>query len=130
MSPWTLYNELSALARLGPRLATKQDLAELGNRIMSAISDYAARVDTVFTSIGESVDSVQASLAGLTTDVDGLKKIIADLQNNPGPITPADQALLDAGEAKVGGLADKLKLVAAALSALDAATENPPTPAP
>lgn len=94
---------------------------------MSAISDYAAKVDTVFTSIGESVDSVQNSLTGLTADVDGLKKIISDLQNNPGPITPADQALLDSGEAKVAGLSEKLKLVAAALSALDAATENAPT---
>lgn len=94
---------------------------------MSAISDYESRVDTVFTAIGESVDSVQNSLTGLTADVEGLKKIIIDLQNNPGPITPADQALLDAGEAKVTGLSDKLKLVAAALAALDAATENAPT---
>lgn len=123
-------NELEAFLRSSHRLATKHDLEELGNKIMSAISDYAARVDTVFTAIGESIDGLQLSLAGLTADVDGLKKIIQDLQNNPGPITPADQALLDAGEAKVGGLSEKLKLVAAALSALDAATETSPVPTP
>lgn len=109
---------------------TQSDLNKLERKLMSQISDYEARVDAVFNTISESVDSVQTSLTGLTADVEGLKKIIADLQNNPGPISPADQALLDAGEAKVGGLSDKLKLVAAALSALDAATENSPTVPP
>lgn len=97
-------------------LATKQDLSEMESRIMSAISEFGDRVTAKFDELGTAVDGVAA-------DVTFLKAKIEELQNNPGPITPADQAILDALEARVGTLSDKVK-------DLDAATENPPTPPP
>ena len=81
---------------------------------MSALSDFADRVDAQFTAIGNSVDGVQA-------DVVALKQAITDLQNSPGAITPEDQARLNDIEAKAAALAAKV-------SALDDQTENPPQP--
>lgn len=97
---------------------------------MSKISEYAARVDEKFSAIGDSVDTISTGITGVTKDVADLKKIILDMQNNPGPISVEDQALLDAGEAKVAALADKTKAVAEAITALDAQTEPPAPPTP
>lgn len=97
---------------------------------MSAIGDYSAAVDAKFAEIGTSVDEIVASHVGLAADVAGLKKIILELQNNPGPISAEDQALLDSGVAKVTALAEKTAAVSAALKELDAATETSPTPPP
>jgi peptidoglycan hydrolase CwlO-like protein len=85
---------------------------------MSAISDFAATVNQQFTDIGTSVD-------GLTADVAQLKAKIDELQNNPGPISPADQALLDDIQNKANAVSQKLK-------ALDDATapDEVPTPNP
>lgn len=94
--------------------ATKNDMSRMEKHIMSAISDYAGRVNTAFDKIGTAVD-------GLVDDVAFLKEKIEELQNTAGQITPEDQALLDALEARVG-------TTATALEALDAATARPPTP--
>lgn len=83
---------------------------------MSAISDYSEKVDAAFAEIGTAVDGIQS-------DITSLKDIILKLQNNPGPISPEDQALLDQGVAKVTALADKVK-------ALDAQTDSTATPTP
>lgn len=96
---------------------------------MSVISDYSAVVDKKFDDIATSVDEIVASQTGISGDVAGLKEIILKLQNNPGPISPEDQALLDQGVAKVTALATKTAAVSAALKELDAATASPP-PAP
>jgi hypothetical protein len=101
-------------------------MAELEEKVMSAISDYSTVVDATFTAIGTSVDEIVASQAGITLDVAGLKEIILRLQNNPGPISPEDQALLDSGVAKVTALAGRVAAVSSALKELDAATEAPP----
>ncbi len=93
------------------------------------IEDYTAAVDAKFAEIGTSVDDIVTSVAGVTADVTSLKDIILQLQNNPGPISPEDQALLDKGVANVTALATRVADVSAALKALDAATETPP-PAP
>lgn len=86
---------------------------------MSAISDYAQRVNTVFDSIGQAVD-------GIVADIDFLKKKIEDLQNSSGQITPEDQALLDAIEARANTVASKVKALDEATAALPA--EPPPVP--
>lgn len=98
------------------KFATKQDLEKMEGRIMSALSDYVGRVNTAFDKLGTAVD-------GIAADVAFLKAKIEELQNNPGPITPEDQALLDALEARANTLSDKA-------AALDAATEQPPPPPP
>ena len=113
------------------KFVTKHDLQELKESIMSAISDYSAVVNTAFDAISTSVDEIVASQAGLAGDIANLKDIILKLQNNPGPISPEDQALLDAGVAKVTAIATKSAAVSEALKALDAQTDNlPPPPVP
>lgn len=97
---------------------------------MSAISEFSERVEAKFTEIGASVDAAVASVGGVTADVTSLKEIIRQLQENPGPITPADQALLDRAEGIVNGLATKTTGVADALKALDDSTAATETPTP
>jgi vacuolar-type H+-ATPase subunit I/STV1 len=77
-------------------------------QIMSAISDFAARVDAHNATI-------DVAVLGLTGDVSQLKQQITDLQNSAGTISAEDQALLDAIEARAAS-------IAAALAALDALT--------
>lgn len=83
-------------------------------KIMTAISDYAAKVK-------ESFATISAGLDGIVGDLQTLNDKITQLQNNPGPITPADQALLDEAQALSASLATRV-------SAIDAQT--PPTPPP
>ena len=75
---------------------------------MSAISDYAAKVNAFN-------DRVDAAIAGVTGDVEAQAALIKQLQDNPGPITPEDQAILDQLEARNAAQATKLE-------ALDALT--------
>ena len=103
-------------------------IQEMEQKLMSAISDYATKVTESFTSIGESVDKLVASADGITKDIAGLKAKIDELQNSPGAITPQDQALLDASQSQAAGVATRMKTFSDALAALDAATEEPPTP--
>jgi len=93
------------------------------------IKDYEARVDAVFTAIGGSVDAIVTSVAGVSGDVDRLKSLIKQLQDSAGTVTPEDQALLDKSEAAVNALSSRVTSVKDALAALDAATEEAPTPA-
>lgn len=91
-------------------------LAHLEGKIMSAISEFGDTVNARF-------DEVNLAVDGVAADVDFLKAEIKKLQDNPGPISPADQLILDGVQARVNTLADKVK-------ALNDATENPPTPTP
>lgn len=86
------------------------------DQIMSAISDYTTRVDA-------HLDKLDKGIKGLGDDIKFLKDKIIELQNSPGPISPADQALLDALEARVKTAAEKAE-------ALDAQTEQAPEPPP
>lgn len=85
------------------------------NKIMSAISEYAA-AQAAFNA------RIETSVAGITADVTSLNDKITELQNSPGRITPEDQALLDGLQAQGAALAAKLE-------ALDAIVTVPP-PAP
>jgi len=91
---------------------TKIDLKKAVDEIMSAISEFAAKQDA-FNS------RVDAAIVGLTGDVQTLNDKITELQNSAGQITPEDQALLDAIQARS-------EVIAAKLEALDALT--PPKP--
>lgn len=81
---------------------------------MATIQEFADRVNTAFDEIGTAVD-------GVVTDIQWLKDKITELQNTPGPISPEDQARLDALEARAAAAVTKVK-------ALDASTETPPAP--
>lgn len=93
-------------------LVTKFDLHETEKRLMSAISEFAAKQNTFN-------DRIDTAISDLQGDVKSLNDQIAALQNSAGQITPEDQALLDGLQARASGIADKL-------DALDALT--PPTP--
>ncbi len=84
------------------------------HQIMSAISEFAAKQNT-------HNDAIDAAVTGLTGDIKALNDKIAELQASAGVITPEDQALLDAIDTRGQSIADKL-------AALDAQTENAPTP--
>lgn len=96
-------------------LATKQDLMEMEIRLMSAISDFAAKQSAFNTRI-------DSAITGLQGDVQTLNDTITKLQNSPGTVTPEDQAALDTLQAQGDALSAKLE-------ALDALTPPaiPPT---
>lgn len=81
---------------------------------MSQIADYHAK-QVAFH------DRQDVAVEGITKDVADQAALIKQLQENPGPITPEDQALLDQLQARN-------EAVTAKLEALDALT--PPTPPP
>ena len=60
---------------------------------MSAISDFATKQNA-------HNDAIDAAVSGLTGDVKNLQDQIAKLQASQGQITPEDQALLDAIDAR------------------------------
>lgn len=97
---------------------------------MSAISDYAAAVETAFSNINVSVETLGTGITGVTKDVADLKAIIEQINNNPGPISTEDQALLTNSLAKLDGLKSTLQSLAEAASNLDNATGEPPVPTP
>lgn len=83
-------------------------------KIMSKISDFADRM-------AEHNNAVDAAVDGLTQDVKTLNDKITALQASAGSITPEDQALLDAIEARATSISAKL-------TALDAMTPPPVPP--
>src|SRR6185436_18951831 len=104
--------ELKAL--LGEVRSNQGQILHRLENIMSAVSDFAAKMK-VFT------DRQGAAVDGLVADIKTLNDKTTELQNSPGTITPEDQALLNEIETHAGAIADKL-------DALDAQT--PPTPPP
>jgi hypothetical protein len=92
------------------------DIRKTLEKIMSAISDFAAKVTA-------HQDAEDAAIAGLTADIKALNDEITTLQNSQGGISPADQASLDSIEARGQVIADKL-------AALDALTPPVAPPAP
>lgn len=93
-----------------------------------SLEDLRLLIQTTMSKISEFVDAQNAfndrldtAVTGLQGDVKFLTDTIAALQASPGTITPADQALLDALQARTAALTDKLE-------ALD--SETPPAPPP
>lgn len=118
------------LKRSNDNKAVLNRIAEMENKVMSAISDYAAKQKAYNERHGAALDSVIESQSGLTEDIAELNRKIEELQNSPGTITPEDQALLDEAQAQGEALATKSEGVAAALKILDEQTPPvvPPTP--
>lgn len=69
---------------------------------MSAISDFAERVKA-------HDEQIDAAIEGIAADVVALNEKVAELQASVGTVTPEDQLLLDAIEARGAELAAKLK---------------------
>lgn len=107
---------------------TKDDLAKVEHKIMSAISDYAAKQKAFNDRQSTAIDSVVASTEGLTADVAALNAKIDALQNSSGTVTPEDAGLINDLETQGDALATKVEAVSNALRALD--SQTPPTPPP
>lgn len=102
----------------------------LGERAMSAISDFAAKQKAFNDATKSGLATMGTALTGIKDDIQGLNDKITQLQNNPGPISPDDQKLLDDLQLDGQSLADGVKIAADAFAALDAQTPPvvPPTP--
>ena len=83
------------------KLVTQQDLINMENRIMSAISEFAATM----VSFSDQMDAAVTNLQG---DVQNLVDQIAALQASQGAITPEDQALLDGIQARASSISSRL----------------------
>lgn len=68
---------------------TRKDLDNMEKRIISTITDWAAKEQADITGIS-------ATLDGIVTGVKALNDKIAALQNSPGTLSAYDQAALDA----------------------------------
>jgi len=112
---WLLAVELHEHELLHEILISVNQTKEGVEQIMSAISDFAAKVTAFF-------DRQDTAITDLQGDVKSLNDQIAALQNSTGAITPEDQALLDGITARASTVSDKL-------DALDALTPPvvPPT---
>ena len=109
---------------------TKNDLKEMENKIMSAISDFLAKQTAFNTRQETAVAALATSLEGVTGDVQTLNDKITELQNSSGAVTPEDQAVIDTLQTQGEALSVKLEAFATALEALNALTppKAPPTP--
>jgi hypothetical protein len=87
-------------------------LQQLGEQIMSAISDFAVKQQAHNDKVSTDLDAIGAKIADLNT-------LVATLQNSPGAITAEDQATLDKIEAAGADLATKADALAGVV---------PPTP--
>ncbi len=96
---------------------SKKDLNEMERKIMALspqISAYVEKQNAYNTRLSSAID-------GVTGDVEAQAALIKQLQENPGPISPEDQAALDQLQATNEALTTKLE-------ALDALTPPPPPP--
>jgi hypothetical protein len=85
--------------------ATKTDLMKLKEEIMATVTEALAAFNAQMTTYNDATD---AAIGGLQGDVANLNAQIATLQASPGAITPADQATLDAIQARAKVITDKL----------------------
>lgn len=83
-------------------LATKHDLAEMETRIMSAISDFAAKFKTFS-------DRQEAAMAAAQADHQALLDKITTFNNSPGTLSASDQAALDGIQTQAETMAKKLE---------------------
>lgn len=82
-----------------------------------AIQAYGAAATAFSTRISAGID-------GIAADLDALNALILQLQNNPGPISPEDQAILDSAVAAGEALAARVE----ALDAINPPAVPPPQP--
>ncbi len=87
---------LAELTKLLHVLSGKVDKA------MSKISEFSDAVNASFNDINKGID-------GLAGDIKTLNDKITELQNTPGPLSPEDQALLDAIQATAVSAASRVK---------------------
>lgn len=96
---------------------SKHDLKVMERNIMALSPQIAAYVEKTNAHNAR----IDAAIAGVKGDVEAQAALIKQLQENPGPISPEDQAALDQLQISNEALAAKLE-------AVDAQTAPPPPP--
>ena len=84
----SLSNHLSSIRKSLENLATKEDLRQMKEQIMTQVQTWAANEQVDLTNIAATLNNVAVGAAAL-------KVLITNLQNSPGTLSAADQAALD-----------------------------------
>lgn len=109
-----------------------KQIVKLLNKIMSAITDYAKKQTAFNDRQALAIDSLVESQTGLSGDLAELNRLIKELQESPGEVTPEDLETINKLEAAGEAAATRAEGVAAALKALDEqhppVVPTPPTP--
>jgi ribosomal protein L23 len=103
-------------SRSNRRHATKQDLQQAVEKIMSVISDAVS-------DINEDNARTEASIGTLSVEISALKTLIVNLTAGQGSVSPADKALLDSSVARAAAIATSLE--ALVTQAVPPAASNP-----
>ena len=115
MSLWSTIKTSVSLRRSRPALATKTDLQNMENRIMSVITDWATKEQADLTDISSALDAITVGVAALDS-------LVSQLQSQlTGIISEDDQKALDA-------LAAASKDLVAKAQAISTAPPVPPVP--
>lgn len=96
---------------------------------MSAISEYAGKMDVHHDAQDVELAAISTAQEGLAGDVAFIKSELERINNSPGQITAEDQASLDRLLARAGAMTTKLTDTKNRLTALDDMTPPAPPPA-
>jgi hypothetical protein len=96
---------------VGGIIARLDQIHAQGTKLMSQVTDFAAKVQASF-------DKVNADLDNITAGIQSLDALITAFQNSPGTLSPSDQTALDQIQAASQALVAKA----------DAVSVTPPTP--
>ena len=91
--------------RSGSRFVTMHDLEVFQRQIMATVTEAIAAFAAAMTQFNDAQDTAIVALQG---DVENLNAQILALQNSPGALSAADQATLDAIQARGKTITDKL----------------------
>lgn len=84
-----------------------KDITIRQNKIMSAISDYAAAV-------GVKLDEIVGKIGNVSTEVGVIVGLLNSIQNSPGVLSPAEQKALDDSLVRIGSVDSSLDAVVTA----------------
>lgn len=105
---WGLCFRLKVLLKLTHELLKHlESIERKQDKIMSQITDWAAKEQADLTAISTTLDSVVTGIAALD-------QAIQNLQNSPGTLSTSDQAALDAIEAQSSALVTKAQAISTA----------------
>lgn len=123
-----LTHAVMALAHTNETNLILRRIEQKVDKMSQQITDFAAAVNTAFTDIQTDIDGLGADLDKVVSGVANLETLIAQLQNNPGPISPEDQNVLNTLQSAAQTLSANVKSLKSKADAIDT-TAPVPTPA-
>lgn len=92
------------------------------------VKEYVAAANLVFDAVDAAQTTAETAANGIADDVAFLKETITALQNSAGTLTPEDEALVNALDARINGMSTRTTALSGALSDIDSATSRPTPP--